>query len=255
MDTESDLKPVEQQVNYAERDAILHALAVGLGRENATRKERPYVIDAGRTVPTLASALVTDGSLLEQSGYSRQMRPVIEELRLYRPLAGAANLSLTSRVLAHDDVAKTLELVSDARPLAGGEPVFSLRRVYSRDSAPIGPDLPARTPDLQCQLETRAEQHLIARLVGQRDLEETQEPELFDTASIMGLACRALLQTICEFDHTLMSVFSAHIIGPLAAGESLLTEMWQEANIVSFRSTAVERNEPVLAAGRCELVT
>ena len=254
MDTEFDLKLVEQQVNYGERDAILHALAVGLGGENATRKERPFVIDAGRTVPTLASALVSDGGLLEKTGYSRQMRPVVEELRLYRPLAGTANLLLTSRVMAHDEVAKRLELASDARPLAGGEPVFSLRRVYSRDSVPAAPELPSRAPDLQCQLETRTEQRLLARLVGQRDLEETEEPELFDTGSILGLACRAVLQTICEFDHTLMSVFSAHIVGPLAAGESLLTEMWQEANIVSFRSTAVERKETVLSAYAVSIV-
>ena len=255
MDTFSELTPVEQQINYAERDAILHALAVGLGRDNATRKERPYVIDAGRTVPTLASALVADGGVLERAGYSRQMRPVIEELRLDRPLAGAANLLLTSRVVAHDDVAKRLEIISDARPLAGGESVFSLRRVYSRDSAPVAPELPSRAPDLQCRLETRVEQRLVARLLGQRELEDTQGPDLLDTSTVLGLACRALLQTICEFDHTLMSVLSAHVVGPLAAGESLLTEMWQEANIVSFRSTAVERDEPVLSAGRCELVT
>ncbi len=102
---------------------------------------------------------------------------------------------------------------------------------------------------------------MIARLIVPRDvLSETaaigdRESEVMEVSHMMGVVCRALLQTICEFDHTLISTLSAHIVGPLAAGETLRTDMWQEANVVTYRSTVVERNEPVIAYGQCVLVT
>jgi acyl dehydratase len=40
---------------------------------------------------------------------------------------------------------------------------------------------------------------------------------------------------------------------PVFPGDTLITEMWQQANIVSFRVRAEERDEVVLNHGRCEL--
>lgn len=251
-----ELPPVEQQVTYTSRDAILYALAVGLGRDPDARRERPYVIDAGRTVPTLASALVADAGLLERAGFPRRLQPVVEQLLLHRPLIEAGSLATTSRIAACKNEGNMLEVVSEARPIAGGEPAFSLRRTYSRrDSGPDAPPLPSRPADLNCELPTYPELRLIARLVGPPEVDDVGESVIFRCSSVMGLICRAVLQTICEFDHTLISTFAAQIVGPLAAGETLRTDMWQEANVISFSAKAVERGEPVVAAGQCILVT
>jgi hypothetical protein len=249
------LPPVEQQITYTRRDAVLHALAVGFGRSPSARKERPYVVDAGRVMPTLADALVSHQSLLERAGYTARIQPVIEELRLRRPLADSGSLSVTSRATAAKRDGNLLEITSEARPIASDDPAFSLRRVYSRNSRPAAPKLPSRPADLSCVLESFSEQRLLARLVGRLPDDDGDASEILESSHVMGLVCRAVLQTICEFDHTLVGELSAYITGPFAAGETLRTDMWQEANVVSFSATAVERDEVIIPAGRCVLVT
>ena len=67
------------------------------------------------------------------------------------------------------------------------------------------------------------------------------------------MACRSILSTICDYDFTLVSGFDLRFTGTLYPGEELQTEMWQERNIVSFRSVATARNEVVIDNGKCTL--
>ena len=69
-----------------------------------------------------------------------------------------------------------------------------------------------------------------------------------------GLACRAILKTICDYDYTLIKSFDVHFTGAVYPGETLTTDMWQERNVVSFRCTVRERDAVVLDNGKCTLV-
>ena len=143
-----------------------------------------------------------------------------------------------------------------ALPLWVGTTVFLLL-------PPVHHVLPSREPDLSCDLETRPDQALLFRLSGGRSPVHA-DPEVARAAGFRapllqarctaGLACRAILKTICDYDYTLIKSFDVHFTGAVYPGETLTTDMWQERNVVSFRCTVRERDAVVLDNGKCTLV-
>jgi len=132
----------------------------------------------------------------------------------------------------------------------------------SRLRAP--PPVPRRRPDLRCSLATRDDQALLYRLTGDRNpihvdaaraaVAGFSRPILHGLCTF-GIACRAILRTICEYDPTLIRTLEARFAAPALPGDTLVTQMWQSANIVSFRVMAAERDVMVVSRGRCELTT
>ena len=70
-----------------------------------------------------------------------------------------------------------------------------------------------------------------------------------------GIACRAILQTICNYDHTLVEGFDARFSLPVLPGDTITTEMWQDGHIVSFQCSVKERDIIVLRNGKGTLRT
>ena len=68
-----------------------------------------------------------------------------------------------------------------------------------------------------------------------------------------GVACHAILKTICDYDYTLIEAFEARFSAPVMPGDTITTDMWQDGNIVSFRCTVKERDSVVLRNGKCTL--
>jgi len=68
-----------------------------------------------------------------------------------------------------------------------------------------------------------------------------------------GIACHAILQTICDYDPTLIAGLDARFSAPVLPGDTIRTDMWQDGNIVSFQCTAVERDSLVVRNGKCTL--
>ncbi len=68
-----------------------------------------------------------------------------------------------------------------------------------------------------------------------------------------GIACVAILREICEFDHTLIRSFACTLTGVASPGETLVAELWQDANVVSCRLRVPGRDAVVLDEGRCIL--
>ena len=163
---------------------------------------------------------------------------------------------------------------SRARAASDDEPLFTVRRtIVARgdggfDGSPgPGPkphSVPASPPDLTCATQTRRDQALLFRLCGDPNPLHAdpavarglglQAPVLHGLCTY-GIACRAILKTICEYDHTLIDSFDVRFSAPVFPGETLVTEMWQEANIVAFRVRSEERDVVVLNHGRCVLAT
>ena len=69
----------------------------------------------------------------------------------------------------------------------------------------------------------------------------------------LGVACNAILQTICDYDYTLIEEFDARFSSPVVPGDTITTDMWQEGNIISFTCSAKERGTVVLRNGKCTL--
>jgi len=263
---------------YTDKDALLYALAVGFGSNPLDRKELPYVYEGAslRTVPTLASMLLPS-TLLDNCGwdYDRVLHSELK-LELYRPLPPAARLLTNRRVIAVHDrgVNRGAKIIieSEVRLAKDDTALFTLRNTLlargdggfggSRGQSAAPHRLPKRPPDLVCDLATRSDQALLFRLCGDRNPLHA-DPDLaarigFDAPILhgrntCGVACRAILQTICDYDFTLIAGFEGRFSAPVYPGDLISTEMWQDGNIVSFRCVVNSRNVVVINNGKCTL--
>ena len=265
--------------DYGDLESMLYAQSVGFGRNAIDRKELPYVYEQGsplRTVPTLASAIVPDMFPPDLGWDYRQVLHVEQRLQLYRPMPAAAELRLDKRVvdvfdrgatrgsmflfevegrLAKDD---TVVFTLGATVMARGDSGFGA----PSGSGPKPHRVPRRDPDLSCDTPTRADQALLFRLNGDRNPLHA-DPDAAAAAGFSipilhglctyGIACRAVLQTICDYDHTLIEGFDARFSLPVLPGDIITTDMWQDGNIVSFQCSVKERDAVVLRNGKCTL--
>ena len=267
------------ETSYGDTETMLYAQSVGFGRDAVDRKELPYVYEQGtllRTVPTLASAIVPDMFPPDLGWDYSQVLHVEQRLTLYRPLPPAAELLLDKRVvevfdrgatrgamflfevdgrLAKDDTAL---FTAGATVIARGDGGFG----GPAGKGPPAHRAPRREPDLSCDIPTRSDQALLFRLNGDRNPLHA-DPDAATSAGFSipilhglctyGIACRAILQTICNYDHTLIEGFDARFSLPVLPGDTITTDMWQDGNIVSFQCSVKERGCIVLRNGKCTL--
>jgi acyl dehydratase len=195
---------------------------------------------------------------------------------LYRPLPTAAEMVTNSKVISVQDRGKTrgaaITMVTEARMKRDDTAIYRAESMLiargdggcggTGDPAAVHHRLPDREPDMACDIRTRADQALLYRLCGDFNPLHAdpavaaaagfERPILHGLCSY-GIACRAVLMTICDYDFTLINGFDARFSAAVFPGETLTTEMWQDRNVVSFRCRAKERNVVVLDNGRCTL--
>jgi acyl dehydratase len=115
---------------------------------------------------------------------------------------------------------------------------------------------------MTAEITTRPDQALLFRLAGDfnplhSDPGSAQragfERPILHGRCTFGIACHAILQTVCNYDFTLITGFDARFSSPVFPGDTILTEMWQDGNVVSFRCRVPERNAVVLNNGKCTL--
>ncbi len=266
---------------YEDTETMLYAQSVGFGRDPVDRRELAYVYEQGKplqTVPTLASAIVPDMFPPDLGWDYNQVLHIEQRLQIYRPLPPAADLRLDKRVVE----------VFDRGPTRGAMFLFEVEGRLARDgtvlftagatvlargdggfggpagSGPKPHRAPRREPDLRCDTPTRLDQALLFRLNGDRNPLHA-DPDTATSAGFpipilhglctYGIACRAILQTICNYDHTLIVGFDARFSSPVLPGDTITTEMWQDGDIVSFECSVKERNIIVLRNGKCTLRT
>ncbi len=266
-------------LSYTDRDSILYALSIGMARDPMDLKELPYVFEQGdafRTVPTLATVLVPDLFPPNLGWDFSQVLHSEQRMQLYRPLPPAADLLINKRVADAFDwgprKGALLLFEAEGRLASDDTVLFTLGcTVMARGDGGFGGPTgkgprphraPKRDPDLSCELTTREDQALLYRLTGDRNPLHA-DPRMAAAAGFevpilhgmctYGIACRAILQTICDYDYTLIEGFDARFTAPVLPGDTIRTDMWQDGNIVSFRCTAVERDVLVLRNGKCTL--
>jgi acyl dehydratase len=268
----------DQPINYTSRDVILYALGVGFGSDPRLGKELAYVFERPllKTLPTLATMLPGPDFPEDAAWDGRQALHLDQRLEMYRPLPAASNLLANQRVIAVDDGGPKqgvrIVVQSDVRLASDETAVFKLVSTlvtpadgaYSRPlrAATMSHQLPTRSPDLSCSIATRVDQALLFRLSGDNnplhaDLHAARAAgfngPLLHGRCLLGIAGRAILRTICDYDHTLMTGIEAAFVAPAYPGDVVTTDMWQERNIVSFRCSVKDRNTIVVDNGKCTL--
>lgn len=263
---------------YTDNDAMLYALGVGFGADPLDPKELPYVYERPvlKTVPTMASMLLPS-NFLEDCGwdYARVLHGD-QRLDIYRPLPPEAELLADRRVVAvYDRGPKRgarILMESEVRLKRDDTVIFSLGNTLiargdggfggPNGAGPLPHKLPKREPDLSCDLPTRPDQALLFRLSGDRNPLHADpalarragyEAPLLHGRCTAGIACRAILKTICDYDFTLVKGFDVRFSAPVFPGDVLTTDMWQDRNIVSFRCHVKARGSVVINNGKCTL--
>lgn len=265
--------------SYTERDAMLYALSIGMGRDPLDRRELPYVYEQGsalRTVPTLATVLVPDMFPPDLGWDYSQVLHSEQRMQLYRPLPPAADLLIDKRVVDAFDWGPArgalILLEAEGRLASDDTVLFTLGcTVLARGDGgfggpagkgPVPHRPPRRDPDLSCDIPTRRDQALLYRLTGDRNPLHAdpdrarqvgfEEPILHGLCTF-GAACKAILKTICDYDYTLIEAFEGRFSAPVLPGDTITTDMWQDGDIVSFSCSVRERDAVVLRNGKCTL--
>lgn len=263
---------------YGDQETLLYALGVGMGRDPLDEQELDFVFERGtlKTVPSMASVLA-NVRLLDDCGwdYTRVLHGE-EGLVLHRPLPPAAELVADARVVeAYDKGADKGALIyteTKVRDAADDLPLFTqTRSIFARGDggfggatgpSPAPHPVPKRPPDATCVRETRPDQALLYRLNGDRNPLHA-DPALAQRVGFpvpilhglctYGIACVALLDTVCDHDHTRIAGFDVRFSAPVYPGDVITTDMWLDGDVVSFECRVGARGVHVIRNGKCTL--
>jgi acyl dehydratase len=281
LDYDTLMSKVENDLpfSYTDADSMLYALSVGMARDPVDTRELPYVYEQGaslKTVPTLATVLVPEMFPVGLGWDYTQILHSEQRLRLYRPLPPAADLLINKRVVDAFDrgpkLGALILLEAEGRLASDDTVIFNMGcTIVARGDGgfggPRGKGIPPhraphREPDLSCDITTRPDQALLYRLTGDRnplhaDPQRARavgfERPILHGLCTFGIACKSVLQTICDYDYTLIEEFDARFSAPVLPGDTITTDMWQDGNIISFSCSVKDRDVIVLRNGKCTL--
>ena len=273
-----DIPPVEHSFGW--KDCVLYALGLGLGQDPMNEDELAFVYEKNlKALPTFALV----------QGYSPYwLRNPQSGVNWTRVVHGEQGFVLHRPVKTEGTVIGKTRIVEVIDKGEGkGALVYSERKVTDKTTGELlatltqttfcrgdggfgGPQreapprhaLPQRAPDAVCDLPTRPEMALIYRLSG--DVNPLHaEPEFAKAAGFprpilhglatFGVAGRALLRTMCGYDPSRLTAMLGRFSAPVFPGETIRTEMWRDAGVVSFRARVLERDVIAINNGRAEI--
>ena len=261
---------------YTERDSMLYAMAVGMGRDPFDARELDFVYERRGTLRAVPSQAVTVArhDLIYDIGLDvPKMLHGEQKLTLHRPLPPAAEVLADHRVCEVVDrgPAKGLLIQTETRVrLQDGTRLFDVHNLYfARADGGIGSPatlpnttqpMPARAPDLVRVTHTLPWQALLYRLTGDRNVIHA-EPDIarqmgfngpiLHGSATLGIACREVLAGVCDYDPARMKSLGTRFTSVVYPGDRIETDIWVDANQVRFRCRVPERNAVVLDHGEC----
>ena len=274
----------EVRHTYSTRDTILYALGVGAGADPLDARQLGLIYE-NRLValPTMAAVLASPGPWMQKReelgiNYTKLVHGE-QGVTLHAPLPSAGTLIGRSRVTRIVDkgegkgavmhVEKTLSDDATGQLLATAEQVLFLRGDggFSTggggdDAAPAPRATPDTAPDSTIELATRRDQAALYRLSGDYNALHI-DPEVASRAGFpkpilhglatYGIACRAIVETFCDFDPTRLKSIRARLSSPVFPGETVRLECWRTDEGVAFRARVAERDVVVLTHGAATL--
>ena len=265
---------------YTERDSMLYAIAVGMGRDPFDTRELDFVYERRGTLRSVPSQAVTVArhNLIYEIGLDvPKMLHGEQKLTLHRPLPPAADVLADHRVCEVYDKgpAKGLLIETETRVrLKDGAPLFDVRNLYfARGDGGIGSPaslkntaipMPERAPDLVRLTQTLPWHALLYRLTGDRNVihgdpdiarEMGFKAPILHGSGTLGIACREVLAGACGYDPARMKTFGTRFTSIVYPGDRIETEIWLDASMVRFRCRVPERNVVVLDHGECEITS
>ena len=251
------------QLAWNSRDAMLYALGVGAGADDAT-EELEYTTENSEGIAQ--QVLPTFGALLSQSVKPPTLGnfdPALvvhadQQFELHDPIPVSGSVHATATVVeVHDKgsgalARREIVAVDDA---TGRVLVTARSGVFIKGEGGFGRspsddpswELPVREMDLRVQQPVRPEQALVYRLSGDRNPLHSDpsvagrggfpRPILHGLCTY-GFACRALLRLIPRSDRPPLVSMYGRFTHPVFPGDTLVTTIWRDgAQSALFRTT------------------
>jgi acyl dehydratase len=268
--------------SYIADDLILYALGIGMGRNPLDDNERRYICEVDLlAVPTAATVL--DKSIVRpvmhgsspghrRSSITHDMVLLAEQkTELHRPMRPHDRLHSVTRVADVIDKGKNkgaiIAMETVWRDDAGEKVVTLTISLFARaDGGFGGPSKsppqtppPARTPDLTVEYETRPDQAALYRLCGDKNLLHIDpqaarragfERPILHGMCTYGIACRAVLQHCVDYDAGRILSHRARFSAPVLPGDTILVDLWQDGDLVSFQARSKESGLTVMKNGQ-----
>src|ERR1700754_742110 len=258
---------------YDEKDVMLYALGVGMGRDPLDEKELPFVYENNglKVVPTFASVIGRGEAPAERQRMPQKSSVnfalVVDgerRITVHKPLPPRCEVLADERYLDILDKGegKGAVLIQErvVREKASGDKLFTIvSSIFARGDGGFGGkpqggpalhEIPERAPDLVKECDTRADQALLYALSGDRnplhrDPKVAQmvgfpRPILHGLCSY-GTACRAILSTMAQYAPERIRQFDFLSSKPVLPGETLALEIWADGGTISFRASVKER--------------
>jgi acyl dehydratase len=277
-----DIPDVEHA--YTEKDTILYALGLGLGHDPMDEAELAFVCEKNlKALPTFAMKLAYTPLWLGHRALGLDWHKMVHGeagFTLHRPIAPKGDVTGRERIIEVIDKGEgkgaliysqreVLDKASGAKiatlrstVFARGAGGFGGPREWSKGNPPALHPIPERAPDLVCDLPTRPEIALIYRLSGDTNPLHV-EPAFAKTAGFprpilhglatFGIAGHAILKTVCGYDPSKLTAMDARFSAPVFPGETIRTEIWRDANVLSFRARVIERDIIAINNGRADV--
>lgn len=276
--------PVEHA--YGPRDTMLYALGLGIGADPVDTAALRYVYEGSAggllAVPTMINVLGYGGFWADQPDTGITWRKLVhaeQAIELYAPLPAKGRVIGHNRVAAlYDKGADKGALMVQERKVVDAETGALLATVTqtsmlrgdggfgtaaSGSGGPPAPHaMPPRPADMVCDLQTLPQAALLYRLNGDYNplhadpavaaVAGFSRPILHGLAT-MGVAMHAALRSALAYDATRVRAMRVRFTAPVLPGETLRTELWQDGNVLSLRTTALERAKVVLDFARVEM--
>ena len=266
---------------YDEKDVMLYALGVGMGRDPLDEKELPFVYENNgvKVVPTFASVINRGEAPAERQRMPQKSQinfalVVDGERRItfHKPLPPRCEILADERYLDILDKGegKGAVLIQErvVREAASNDKLFTIvSSIFARGDGGFGgksqggPQLhpiPERAPDLVKECDTRPDQAFLYALCGDRNPLH-RDPAFARTVGFprpilhglctYGITCRAVLQEITNWDADRIASHQARFSAPVFPGDTITVDLWSDGKAISFEARVKAREATVIKNG------
>ena len=285
-----DQKTAARTFTYSDKDVMLYALGVGLGRDPMNEDELPFVYEKGlKVVPTAATVLAAAGGRPARGADQVEQKPghrqsqinylmVVhgeQKVELHRPLPTSGTFTAQGRTIGAFDKGKDKGAVIVNETIwtdEAGEKVATLTgSTFARGDGGFGGptegqpephEVPSRKADLSVDIATREDQALLYRLNGDRNPLHS-DPEsarrsgfprpILHGLCTYGITCRAVLQAITGYDPDQIMSHQVRFSAPVFPGDTITVDLWKDGQVISFEARVKERNATVIKNGKTVL--
>ena len=265
------------EISYSDKDSILYSLGVGLGNDPMNLAELKYVYENSQVaLPSMATNFQYHSPLLLKANINFILVVHGEQkLSFSNPLPVSGDFISNAKVIgcydkgagkgAIIDVETKINLKKDNTEICK-----LVSTTFARgDGGFGGPESPKSEifkiegdPDFVHEIKTKPDQALIFRLSGDYNPLHS-DPNFAKTAGFekpilhgmctYGIACRSLVESVCEGDAKRLKKFDCRFSSPVYPGETIVTEMWKNGSKVYYQSKVKERDKIVIKNGVSEI--